>query len=195
MRRAKIDRQTRETTISIELNIDGAGDSDIQSGIGFFRHMLETFARHGCFDISARISGDVVVDQHHTVEDTGLVLGKAFKQALGEKKGINRAGFFFYPMDDALAMSAIDLSGRPYLIFDAPFQVQKVGEFDTELVQDFFQGFATSLKANLHIKLFYGRNAHHCIEAIFKSVARALKAACEIDPRNKDIVPSTKGVL
>lgn len=195
MRTAEVKRETKETQINIKLNIDGTGKSDIKSEIGFFNHMLETFARHGLFDIQAEIKGDLQVDQHHTVEDTGIALGEAFKKALGDKRGTKRAGFFIYPMDDALAMSALDLSGRPYLAFEATFENKKVGEFHTELVQDFFQGFVISLMATLHIKLFYGRSDHHCIEAIFKAFAKAMKTACEIETRIKSEVPSTKGVL
>jgi len=195
MRLAKVSRETKETRIGVELNIDGTGHSDIRSEIGFFSHMLETFARHGLFDIKAEIVGDLHIDLHHTVEDAGIVLGEAFRQALGEKKGITRAGFFMFPMDDSLAVSAIDLSGRPFLKFDAAFAAEKVGAFETGLVEDFFRGFASALLANVHIKLEYGRSAHHSIEAIFKATARALRMACAIEPRGKNNVPSTKGVL
>ena len=195
MRTGHVKRATGETQISIELNIDGTGQSEINSEIGFFNHMLETFAQHGLFDIKADIRGDLGVDQHHTIEDCGLVLGSAFKEALGDKRGIKRAGFFIYPMDEELAMTALDLSGRPYLKFEATFHDNKVGELHIDLLEDFFQAFASSLLATLHIKLFYGRSDHHSIEAIFKSFARAMKAACEIETRIKNDVPSTKGVL
>ena len=193
MREAKVYRKTKETKIRIKLVIDGNGNYDIQSDIGFLNHMLETFCVHGLFDIDAEIKGDIYVDKHHTVEDVGIALGKAFKLALGDKLGINRAGFFICPMDDTLVMTAIDISGRPYLKFDAKYKNKKVGDMPTELVEDFFQGFVSSLMANLHIKVYYGRSDHHKIEAIFKSFAKAMKEACKIE--GKALIPGVKEVL
>jgi imidazoleglycerol-phosphate dehydratase len=195
MRTAKIERSTKETSIKIQLNVDGTGKSQIVSEIGFLNHMLDTFARHGLFDLKAEIKGDLHVDQHHTLEDVGIVLGEAFKKALGEKIGIKRAGFFIYPMDESLAMTSIDLSGRSYLKFDASFKSKKIGDLTTNIIEDFFQGFSSSLGATLHIKIYYGRSDHHKLEAVFKSFAKSLSMACEIDKRNKKNIPSTKGVL
>jgi len=198
MRKATVHRKTKETDIVIKLVIDGSGKSDIKSGIGFFDHMMKTFCVHGLFDIESHIRGDLHVDQHHTIEDVGIALGCAFKEALGNKGGINRAGFFVYPMDDSLAITAIDISGRPYLKFDAKFKNKKVGDMRTELVEDFFQGFTSSLMATLHIKLYYGRSDHHKIESIFKSFARSMKEACGLGgatSKGKRSVRSTKGVL
>ena len=195
MRTATVERKTKETQIKIKLNIDGSGKSRIISEIGFLNHMLETFAKHGLFDIEAKIKGDLHVDQHHTVEDTGIVLGEAFKKALGDKRGIKRAGFFIFPMDEALVMTAVDISGRPYLKMDAKFKSKKVGNLQVDLLEDFFQGFAVSLGANLHIKIYYGRSDHHKIEAMFKAFGKALKEACEIEERLKNEIPSTKGTL
>jgi imidazoleglycerol-phosphate dehydratase len=195
MRLAKIKRKTNETNIKAILNIDGSGENKIHSPIGFLTHMLETFARHGLFDLAMEINGDVVIDQHHTVEDTGIVLGNAFKKALKDKKGINRAGFFIYPMDDALVLTSIDISGRPYLKFDGKFKNKKVGDLSIDVVESFFQGFTNSLGATIHIIIYYGRNDHHKIEAIFKSFAKALKQACLIEKRLKNKIPSTKGII
>jgi imidazoleglycerol-phosphate dehydratase len=195
MRTANIKRETKETQINIKLNIDGSGESKISSKIGFLNHMLETFAKHGLFDIDAKIRGDLDVDQHHTVEDTGVVLGGAFKIGLGDRRGIKRAGFSIFPMDDSLAMVSIDLSGRPYLRMDAKFKNKKVGDLSTELLEDFFQGFVNSLGANLHIKIYYGRSDHHKIEAIFKALGMSLKQACEVEIRAKNKIPSTKGAI
>lgn len=195
MRSAKVNRKTRETDIKIKINIDGAGKSRIKSQIGFLSHMLETLAKHGLFDINADIKGDVHVDQHHTVEDTGIALGQAFKKGLGDKKGLRRAGFFIYPMDEALVLVAIDLSGRPYLKMDARFRRKKIGDLHIDSLEDFFQGFVSALGANLHVKVYYGRSDHHKVEAIFKAFGRALYQVCEIERRLKGKIPSTKGQL
>ena len=195
MRSASISRETRETRIAMSVNLDGRGESEIVSPIGFLTHMLETFARHGIFDLQADIEGDLEVDQHHTVEDCGIVLGEVFKKALGDKRGIKRAGFFIYPMDEALATVAIDISGRSFLKLEAEFSNARVGELEIELLEDFFLGFSGALGANLHIRVHYGRSDHHKIEAVFKALAKAMKSACEIEPRIAGTIPSTKGVL
>jgi len=195
MRIAKIERTTNETEINIDLNINGKGKYEINTPIGFFTHMLEAFAKHGLFDISINVKGDLEVDQHHTIEDTGLVLGQTFKKALGNKKGINRAGYFIFPMDDSLAVVAVDIAGRPYLKFDAKFRRRFCGNLDTDLVEDFFYGFSTGLGANIAIQVKYGRNDHHKIEAVFKAFAKAMKMACSKDKQAIDEMPSTKGVI
>lgn len=195
MRTTAIKRQTNETNISIHLNIDGKGEHDIQIPIGFFTHTLESFAKHGLFDITITANGDLHVDQHHLVEDCGIVLGQAFKQALGDKKGINRAGYFVYPMDEALAVVAVDIGGRPFLQFEADFKRRFCGELDTDLLEDFFQGFAMSLGANVVVRMPYGRSDHHKIEATFKAFAKAMKMACSTDPRAIENIPSTKGMI
>ena len=192
---AAIHRNTRETCISATLNLDGSGRYSVTTGIRFLDHMLELFARHGAFDLDLKAQGDLDVDQHHTVEDTGIVLGEAVLQALGDKKGINRAGYFVMPMDETLALAALDLSGRPFLVLNAPLRTRTIGDLQTELVEDFFQGFATSAKANLHLKVAYGRSSHHAVEAMFKAFARALRYACSRDPRLKRQLPSTKELL
>lgn len=179
----------------MQLTIDGQGHATIESPIGFFSHMLETLARHSAMDLVATIQGDLHVDQHHTVEDTGIVLGEALKAALGDKRGIQRAGFFLYPMDEALARVALDLSGRPCLVYDLPLETTHLGELQVELLEEFFLGFCNSLGANLHIHVPYGRSDHHKVEAVFKALARALRMACQIDPRMADEIPSTKGAL
>ncbi|MBP7460261.1 MAG: imidazoleglycerol-phosphate dehydratase HisB, partial [Candidatus Delongbacteria bacterium] len=189
------ERITRETQIRMTINLDGQGQSRIDTGIGFFDHLLENFAKHGLVDLEADIKGDLHVDQHHTVEDTGIALGELIKKALGDKKGIARTGFFIFPMDESLVLSSLDLSGRPYLVFQAQFKHKRVGEFETHLTEDFFQGFSTALGANLHIRVDYGRSDHHKIEAIFKSVSRSLRMACALEPRIRDQIPSTKGTL
>ena len=194
-RTATLDRKTTETDIEIRLQIDGQGRYKVSTGIRFLDHMLELFARHGGFDLDLRARGDLDVDQHHTVEDVGIALGEAFRLALGSKKGINRAGYFVMPMDETLALAAIDLSGRPYLVMHAPIRARRVGDLQAELLEDFFQGFATSLKANVHLKLAYGRSSHHAVEALFKAFARALRYACSRDARLKRQLPSTKGLL
>lgn len=193
-RLAQIERTTRETQIRLELNLDGSGQGSWKTGVGFFDHMLELFTRHGAFDLTVEAKGDLQVDQHHTVEDVGICLGQAVKQALGDKKGIRRYGHFTLPMEETLATTAIDLSGRYYLVFNAEFSSPKIGEFDSELVEDFWQAFAANALCNLHVLVHYGRNSHHISEAIFKSAARALRMAVETDPRMTG-VPSTKGVL
>jgi len=195
MRTASIKRETKETSIQMRVNIDGSGKSNITSEIGFLNHMLETFAKHAIFDLEANITGDIQVDQHHTVEDTGIALGEVIKKALGDKKGIKRAGFFVFPMDESLASVAIDISGRPFLKWNVKFRNKKIGDLSTELIEDFFLGFTTFLGANLHIMIYYGRSDHHKIEAVFKAFAKAMKTACEIDNRVYGEIPSTKGVL
>src|SRR3989338_9132996 len=195
MRTAKISRKTKETKIEAKLNIDGKGKYDIKTPIGFFTHMLEAFAKHGLFDINMDVKGDLGVDQHHTVEDTGIVLGQAFKETLGNKKGINRAGYFIFPMDEALAVAALDISGRPYLKFNAKFKRRFCGELDTDLLEDFFYGFSIGLGANLALQLQYGRSDHHKIEALFKAFAKAMKTACSKDKRALKEMPSTKGLI
>jgi imidazoleglycerol-phosphate dehydratase len=194
-RQASIQRDTSETRIRARLNLDGGGRYSVSTGIRFLDHMLELFARHGGFDLELEAHGDLDVDQHHTVEDTGLVLGEAVQRALGDKRGINRAGYFVMPMDETLAVAAIDLSGRPFLVVNAPIRARLVGDLQTELVEDFFQGFASSARANVHLKVAYGRSSHHAVEAMFKAFARALRYACSRDPRLKRQLPSTKGLL
>jgi imidazoleglycerol-phosphate dehydratase len=193
-RTATIDRQTRETQIRLELNLDGSGQSRLNTGVGFLDHMLELFARHGAFDLTVEAKGDLHVDQHHTVEDTGICLGQAIRQSLGDKAGIRRYGHFTLPMEETLATTAIDLSGRYFLVFQAQFPSQKIGDFDSELVEDFWQALAANALCNLHVLVHYGRNSHHISEAIFKCAARALRMAVEHDSRMPG-VPSTKGTL
>jgi imidazoleglycerol-phosphate dehydratase len=195
MRTAKITRNTKETQISVSVNVDGTGNSDIKTPIGFISHMLELFAKHSLIDIRVNAKGDIRVDQHHTIEDIGIVFGQAIIQALGDKIGISRAGYFVYPMDDSLAVVSVDLGGRPYLKFDAKFKRRLCGDFDTDLLEDFFRGFTDNSLCNLHIVMPYGRNDHHKIESIFKAFAKAMKMACSIDARIKGKIPSTKGVL
>jgi imidazoleglycerol-phosphate dehydratase len=195
MRAAAVERHTKETRISGSLKIEGRGTYEISTGIRFFDHMLELFARHGGFDLKLAADGDLDVDQHHTVEDVGIVLGQLFSKALGDRKGINRAGYFLMPMDETLALVALDLGGRPALVYKDLVKVRLVGDLQTELVEDFFGGFVNHAGANLHAKVMYGRSSHHKIEAIFKCFARALKYACSQDARLKDQLPSTKGLL
>lgn len=195
MRRARVDRRTTETQIRLTLNLDGKGRYEIRTGIRFLDHMLELFTRHGGFDLAIAATGDLDVDAHHTVEDVGITLGEAVLKALGNKRGINRAGYFVMPMDETLAVAAIDLSGRPYAVVDLQTEVERVGDLPTELVQDFFEGFAASVRANVHLKVLYGRSSHHQIEAIFKAFARALRVACSKDRRLAKMLPSTKGLL
>ena len=192
---AKVERNTTETQIRARLALEGKGRYNVQTGIRFLDHMLELFAKHGGFDLDLDAQGDLDVDQHHTVEDVGIVLGECFREALGDKRGINRAGYFLMPLDEALAVAAVDLSGRPYLVLTARFRQRLVGDLQTELVEDFFQGFATSAKANVHLKVLYGRSTHHAVEALFKSFARAMKMAVSRDARLKGEMPSTKGLL
>ena len=195
MRRASITRNTKETQIAGRLNIDGSGTYDISTGIRFLDHMLELFAKHGAFDLKLKATGDLDVDQHHTVEDVGIALGQLFAKALGDRRGINRAGYFVMPMDETLAVVAVDLGGRPALVYKDLVRVRIVGDLQTELLEDFFGGFANHAGANLHAKVLYGRSSHHKIEAIFKCFARAMRYACSKDPRLKDQLPSTKGLL
>ncbi len=194
-RRASIERITKETEIRASLAIEGQGTYQISTGIRFFDHMLELFAKHGGFDLTLEAKGDLDVDQHHTVEDVGIALGQLFSQALGDRKGINRAGYFVLTMDETLAVVALDLGGRPALVYKDLVRVRLVGDLQTELVEDFFGGFVNHAGANLHVKVLYGRSNHHKIEAIFKCFARALRYACSTDERLKDQLPSTKGLL
>jgi imidazoleglycerol-phosphate dehydratase len=194
-RRAYLERKTAETNIRLRLNLDGRGRYAISTGVRFLDHMLELFTRHGGFDLNLQAKGDLDVDQHHTVEDIGIALGEAVKQALGSKRGINRAGYFVMPMDEALALAAVDLSGRPYLAFHAPIRARLVGDLQTELLEDFFHGFASSAGANVHLKVAYGRSSHHIVEGLFKAFGRALRFACSRDARLKRQLPSTKGLL
>lgn len=190
----ELSRKTKETEIFVSLNLDGSGKSEISTGIGFFDHMLEGFSKHGFFDLTCKVNGDLQVDGHHTVEDTGIVLGQVIAQAVGDKKGICRYGSFILPMDDALALCAVDLCGRPYLNFDCSFPVERVGTLDTELVREFFYAVSYSAGMNLHLKMLDGVNAHHMIEAMFKAFAKALDQAVSFDPRITDVL-STKGSL
>ncbi len=190
MRTAEIKRKTKETEISIKLNIDGKGKSSVKSPIGFLTHMLESFAKHGQFDIDAGIKGDLNVDQHHTVEDTGIVLGEAFKKALGNMDGINRAGYFVFPMDESLSAVAVDISGRPFLNFDAAFKSEKIGDMQSDLIKEFFKGFANSLKVSVHVRMLYWDNDHHKMESIFKAFAKAMMIACYKIGKG---LPTTKG--
>ncbi len=194
MRTAEIKRDTRETQIHLTINLDGTGQSSASTGLGFFDHMLSLFSAHSKVDLSLEVRGDLEVDGHHTVEDVGIALGQAFSKALGDKKGICRYGFFVLPMDETLAETAIDFSGRPFLVFNATFPVERAGNFDLELINEFWRGFSNAAACNLHINVPYGGNGHHISEAIFKSVARSIRAAVEKDPRQSG-VPSTKGVL
>lgn len=193
-RTANITRNTKETQINIDLNIDGEGNAKINTGIGFFDHMLEGFTKHGLFDMTCKVTGDLNVDGHHTVEDTGIVLGNAIKEAVGDKKGIKRFGYFILPMDDALCLCSIDLGGRPYFSFDCEFPTEKVGEMDTELFKEFFAAISYSAMMNIHIKVLAGLNSHHIAEAMFKAFAKCLDEATTIDPRING-VQSTKGVI
>ena len=195
MRKAVIDRRTAETQIKVTLALDGKGRYENRTGIRFLDHMLDLLARHGGFDLKVKAAGDLDVDQHHTVEDTGIALGEAVAKALGNKRGINRAGYFVMPMDETLAVAAIDLSGRPHCAIDTTVTVALVGDLQAELVHDFFEGFANAARANVHIKVMYGRSNHHKIEACFKAFARARRVACSKDKRLARMLPSTKGLL
>jgi len=195
MRKASIERNTKETRIKASLTIEGLGRYNISTGIRFFDHMLELFTKHGGFDLTLKCDGDLDVDQHHSVEDVGIVLGELFSKALGDRKGINRAGYFVQTMDETLAVVALDLGGRPALVYKDRVKVRMVGDLQTELVHDFFDGFVNKAGANVHVKVLYGRSNHHKIEAIFKCFARAMKYACSKDARLKDQLPSTKGLL
>lgn len=195
MRESSVERITKETQINGALRIEGTGTYDISTGIRFLDHMLELFTKHGGFDLSLKAAGDLDVDQHHTVEDVGIVLGQLFSKALGDRRGINRAGYFVQTMDETLAVVALDLGGRPALVYDQQVNVVLVGDLQTELLEDFFDGFTHHAGANLHAKVLYGRSNHHKIEAIFKCFARAMRYACSTDERLKDQLPSTKGLL
>ena len=195
MCQATIQRKTKETEITATVGLDGTGESDIQTGVGFFDHMVDQLARHGLIDIALKANGDLHIDDHHTVEDCGIVLGQAVAKALGERKGIRRYGQAFVPMDETLARVVIDLSNRPFLVWRVEMPSPKIGTFDTELVREFFQAFAVAAGATLHVEALYGVNAHHIAESCFKALARALREAVEIDPRRGDMTPSTKGVL
>ena len=194
-RKATIARNTAETRIELDLTIEGRGCYRISTGIRFFDHMLELFARHGAFDLTLRCDGDLDVDQHHSVEDVGIALGEAFDKALGDKRGILRAGYFVMPMDETLAIAAVDLSGRAAFVVDTKVRTRLVGDLQTELVTDFFEGFARGARANVHVKTMYGRSSHHKIEAVFKAFARALRVACSRDKQLGRMLPSTKGLL
>ena len=195
MRKATIKRTTTETSIVLKLALDGKGRYDVQTGIRFLDHMLELVARHGGFDLTIRATGDLDVDQHHTVEDLGIALGEAVSSALGTRRGINRAGYFVMPMDETLAVAALDLSGRIHSVVDLKLRVRRVGDLQAELVADFFDGFAQGARANVHLKVLYGRSSHHHVEAVFKAFARALRYACSTDTRLRTVLPSTKGLL
>lgn len=194
-RTGSVERHTLETKIALSLNVDGTGQYKVSTGIRFFDHMLESFAKHGGFDLELQCVGDLDVDQHHTVEDVGIALGEAFQEALGDKRGILRAGYFVMAMDETLAVCAVDLSGRVFCVVEDQLTQPLVGDFQTELVPDFFDGFARGAKANVHVKTMYGRSNHHKIEAIFKAFARAMRGACSRDERMRELLPSTKGLL
>jgi imidazoleglycerol-phosphate dehydratase len=195
IRQASIERNTTETRITLKLTLEGSGRYSVSTGIRFFDHMLELFTRHGAFDLTLRCEGDLDVDQHHTVEDVGIALGEAFDQALGDKRGILRAGYFLMPMDETLGLAAVDFGGRATAVVDAKVKTRLVGDLQSELVYDFFEGFARGARANVHAKVMYGRSNHHKIEALFKAFARALRVACSRDRRLAKMLPSTKGLL
>lgn len=194
-RSARISRETTETQIALDLALDGQGRFTVRTGIRFLDHMLELVARHGAFDLSIEAAGDLDVDQHHTVEDVGIALGQAVTEALGSKRGIHRAGYFVMPMDESLGVAAVDLSGRTHAVVDLRLRVRRVGDLQAELVHDFFDGFAQGARANVHLKVLYGRSSHHQVEAIFKAFGRALRAACSRDPQLGEMLPSTKELL
>ncbi|QFT59317.1 Imidazoleglycerol-phosphate dehydratase [Sulfitobacter sp. THAF37] len=195
MRQTSLTRTTAETDVSVEINLDGTGTYDNQTGVGFFDHMLDQLARHSLIDIKVRAKGDLHIDDHHTVEDVGITLGQALAKALGDKRGIRRYGACLLPMDDALVRCALDLSARPYLVWNVDLPTARIGTFDTELVREFFQAFGTQGGITLHVDMLHGLNSHHIVEAAFKSVARALREAVEVDPRKSGDIPSTKGAL
>ena len=194
-RKASFQRKTKETDIKIELNIDGKGKADIKTPIPFLSHILNNFAKHGLFDLKLRAKGDVEIDQHHTVEDIGISLGQAFEEALGDKKGINRSGYFVFPLDEALSVVAVDISGRAFLNFDCKFRKEKIGDLDSDLIKEFFWGFVRHLEATLHIRALYGENEHHKAESIFKAFGNAMKTACSKEKRILKELPSTKGLI
>jgi imidazoleglycerol-phosphate dehydratase len=195
VRRGVIDRRTTETQIQLAIGLEGRGRYEVRTGIRFLDHMLELFARHGAFDLTIAATGDLDVDQHHTVEDLGIALGEAVSQALGDRRGINRAGYFVMPMDETLAVAAIDLGGRPHVVVDLKLKVKRVGDLQAELIHDFFEGFSIGARANVHVNVLYGRSSHHHVEAVFKAFARALRVACSKDKQLKAMLPSTKGLL
>lgn len=195
MRQTSLTRTTAETDVSVEINLDGTGSYDNQTGVGFFDHMLDQLARHSLIDMKVRATGDLHIDDHHTVEDVGITLGQALAKALGDKRGIRRYGSCLLPMDDALVRCALDLSARPFLVWNVNLPTDKIGTFDTELVREFFQAFSTQGGITLHVDMLHGLNSHHIVEAAFKSVARALREALEVDPRKSGDIPSTKGAL
>ncbi len=195
MRQATINRRTTETQIALRLKLDGRGQYDVSTGIRFLDHMLELVARHGLLDLNLEVDGDLDVDQHHTVEDVGIAFGEAVAKALGTRRGINRAGYFVMPMDETLGVAAIDLSGRVYAVVDLKLRVRRVGDLQAELIHDFFDGFAQGARANVHLKVLYGRSSHHQVEALFKAFARALRVACSRDRQLGKALPSTKGLL
>jgi imidazoleglycerol-phosphate dehydratase len=195
VRRAVIDRETRETRIRVRIAIEGRGRYAVRTGIRFLDHMLELVARHGGFDLEIRADGDLDVDQHHTVEDLGIAMGEAVSKALGTRRGINRAGYFLMPMDEALGVAAVDLGGRPHAVVNLPLRARCVGDLQTELIHDFFEGFASGARANVHLKVLYGRSSHHQVEAVFKAFGRALRVACSRDRQLARMLPSTKGLL
>ncbi|MDJ1158734.1 imidazoleglycerol-phosphate dehydratase HisB [Chelatococcus sp. SYSU_G07232] len=195
MRAASVTRRTAETDVSVSVNLDGSGKAEIATGIGFLDHMLELFARHALFDLTVKIDGDLHVDQHHSVEDCGIALGEAFRKALGDKRGIHRYADLHLPMDETLTRVALDISGRPFLVFRSAFARDKIGTFDTELVREWFQAFAINAGITLHVETLYGENSHHIAESCFKGLARALRTAVAVDPREGERVPSTKGSL
>ena len=194
-RRARVSRETTETQIALDLALDGQGRYSVRTGIRFLDHMLELVARHGAFDLTIEAAGDLDVDQHHTVEDVGIALGQAVTEALGSKRGIHRAGYFVMPMDESLGVAAVDLSGRTHAVVDLRLRVRRVGDLQAELVHDFFDGFAQGARANVHLKVLYGRSSHHQVEALFKAFGRALRAACSRDPQLGEMLPSTKELL
>jgi len=195
MRSGEVKRRTNETDIAVSLLIDGTGKADIATGVGFFDHMLDLFARHSLIDLTVKVKGDTHIDDHHSVEDAGIAMGEALKQALGTKKGIRRYADVHLPMDETLTRVAVDVSGRPFLVFRTAFTAQKIGTFDTEMVREFFQAFAINAGITLHVETLYGDNAHHIAESCFKGLARALRQALDVDPREGDRIPSTKGAL
>lgn len=194
-RKANIQRTTKETDIKIDLDVDGKGRGEIKTLIPFLNHLLDNFARHGLFDLRIEAKGDIEIDQHHTVEDMGIALGDAFKQALGDKKGINRAGYFVFPLDEALSVVSVDISGRAFLNFDCEFKQEKIGDLEAGLIKEFFWGFVRHLEATMHVRFLYGENDHHKAESIFKTFGKAMKMACSQDQRVIEEIPSTKGVI
>lgn len=194
-RKTSFQRKTKETEIEMELNIDGKGKAEIETPIPFLNHLLDNFAKHGLFDLKIKAKGDIEIDQHHTVEDIGICLGEASKKALGDKKGINRAGYFVFPLDEALSMVSLDISGRAFLNFDCKFKREKIGDLESDLIKEFFWGFVRHLEATLHIRVLYGENDHHKAESIFKAVGKAMKVACSQDKRILEELPSTKGLI